>query len=87
MTGPPAPEVMRAADTWAAERGFRDILSCTATPLAAFEGGMAAARERCAQLAEQVGATSHATPGGPRMPSVITPFGALLRQGAEGGGT
>jgi hypothetical protein len=42
-----------AADAWARGHGHRDITHCGATPEAAFLAGMAAERERCAQLAEQ----------------------------------
>ena len=89
MTSPePAvpPQAFDAAwAAWHSTEGFKARL--TAALEAAAPHLEAAARERCAQLADEVGATYHATPGGPRMPSVITPFGALLRQGGEGGGT
>jgi hypothetical protein len=39
-----------AADAWAREHGCRDIVACNQTPLAAFEAGMKAERERLAAL-------------------------------------
>ena len=70
----------------AAEPGYEPFVAAgpaeteiRVVPESAVAEAVAAEREQCAQLADQVGATYHKTPGGPRMPSVITPFGTLLR--------